>query len=452
MSDKILFVEDEPEMLQFLTRYFLRKGYRVTASASAEDAWTLLSETAYDLVVCDQAMGGLSGLDLLKMIRETDRDLPFIMITGAGTIESAVEAIKIGAFHYVTKPFKPGELAILASRAIEFGKLHRRLARIHADEDESERAVVIGKNRRILEIMQTIEKISGSDAPVLIQGETGTGKSVFARRIHDTSRRREGPFVTIDCGALPENLIESELFGHVKGAFTGAIRAKRGLLEEADGGTIFLDEIGEMTAATQIKLLRAIQELEIKPVGGNRSIAIDVRYVSATHKDLQQEVAEGRFREDLYYRMAVIPLYLPPLRERREDMILFVRNFVRELNRRHNKKVSKVDPLVLQAFMEAPWKGNIRELKNVLERAVLLAEGPVITIDGLTPAPSFAARDVADGNEKRPATLKKAVEAAERRTIRNALAAASGNRSKAAKILGIGRRTLYAKMEAYSIE
>ena len=287
----------------------------------------------------------------------------------------------------MTKPFKPGELAILADRAIEFGKLHRKLARIHADEGEAERSIVIGKNRRVIEMMQTIEKISKSDAPVLIQGETGTGKSVFARRIHESSRRRGGPFVTIDCGALPENLIESELFGHVKGAFTGAIRAKRGLLEEADGGTIFLDEIGEMTPATQIKLLRAIQELVIKPVGGNQSIAIDVRFVSATHKDLHHEVSLGSFREDLYYRLAVIPLFLPPLRERREDMILFVRNFVRELNRRHNKRVSKVDPFVLQAFMEAPWKGNIRELKNVLERAVLLADGPVITTDCLNPGP-----------------------------------------------------------------
>ncbi|AOY57542.1 sigma-54-dependent transcriptional regulator [Desulfococcus sp.] len=450
MGDRILFVEDEPEMLQFLARYFSRRGYAVTAAASGEEAWRLLSQTTYDLVVCDQALDGISGLDLLRMIRETDRDLPFIMITGAGTIETAVEAIKIGAFHYVTKPFKPGELAILASRAVEFGKLHRKLSRIHADEDEADRSIVIGNNRRILEMMQTIEKISGSDAPVLIQGETGTGKSVFARRIHETSRRRGRPFVTIDCGALPENLIESELFGHVKGAFTGAVRPKRGLLEEADGGTIFLDEIGEMTAATQTKLLRALQDLVIKPVGGNQIVAIDVRYISATNKDLHQEVAAGRFREDLYYRLAVIPLYLPPLRERREDIIPFVRNFVRELNRRYGKRVSKVDPLVLQSFMEAPWKGNIRELKNVLERSVLLAEGAAITADCLSPSP--AGRGVADRVPKHPVSLKTAVEAAERQTIRSALAAASGNRSKAAEILGIGRRTLYAKMAAYGIE
>jgi len=450
MGDRILFVEDEPEMLQFLARYFSRRGYAVTSAASGEEAWRLLSQTTYDLVVCDQALDGISGLDLLRMIRETDRDLPFIMITGAGTIATAVEAIKIGAFHYVTKPFKPGELAILASRAVEFGKLHRKLTRIHADKDEADRSIVIGNNRRILEMMQTIEKISDSDAPVLIQGETGTGKSVFARRIHETSRRRGRPFVTIDCGALPENLIESELFGHVKGAFTGAVRPKRGLLEEADGGTIFLDEIGEMTAATQTKLLRAIQDLVIKPVGGNQSVAIDVRYISATNKDLHQEVAAGRFREDLYYRVAVIPLYLPPLRERREDIIPFVRNFVRELNRRYGKRVSKVDPLVLQSFMEAPWKGNIRELKNVLERAVLLAEGSAVTVDCLSP--SHVGGGVADRVPKQPVSLKTAVEAAERQTIRSALAAASGNRSKAAEILGIGRRTLYAKMAAYGIE
>ena len=447
MGDRILFVEDEPEMRRFLARYFSRRGYAAAAAASGEEAWDLLSQTAYDLVVCDQALGGLSGLDLLRMIRETDRDLPFIMITGAGTIETAVEAIKIGAFHYVTKPFKPGELAILVRRAVEFGKLHRKLARIHADEEWGDRAIVVGKNQRVREILQTIEKISASDAPVLIQGETGTGKTVFARRIHETSRRREGPFVTIDCGALPENLIESELFGHVKGAFTGAVRAKRGLLEEADGGTIFLDEIGEMSPATQTKLLRAIQELIIKPVGGTRSTAIDVRYISATHRDLPAAVEAGRFREDLYYRLAVIPLFLPPLRERREDIIPFVRTFVRELNRQHNRRVSKVDPVVLQAFMEAPWKGNIRELKNVLERAVLLAEGPAITAECLSPAPSFQGHKA----QQHPLTLKQAVEAAERQVIRSALAAAEGNRSRAAEILGIGRRTLYAKMAAYNI-
>ena len=452
METRLLIVEDEPEMLLFLKRFFLRKGYSVTAVASAEAAWNALTETEYDLAISDLVLEGMSGMDLLKKIRAIDKVLPFIIITWAGTIESAVEAIKMGAFHYVTKPFKRQDLEIMVRRAVEFGMMHRRLDRLdEKEEDARGNLLIIGESRQMRKVIGIIEKVSASDTSVLIQGATGTGKTMLARHIHSLSDRSDGPFVTIDCGALPESLLESELFGHVKGAFTGAIRAKRGLLEEAHGGTVFLDEIGELPPQTQVKLLRAIQELEIRPVGGNHPIKIDVRFLSATNRDLKKEVDSGGFREDLYYRLSLIPLHLPALRERREDLLLFVGQFVREFNQRHNKDVTKLSPTVLRKIMELPWKGNIRELKNVIERAVLLSNGSLIDSE------CFGAggmdKDVTDeDNSSEPVLLKKAVEEAEKNAIRRALQLAKGNRSKAAVFLGIGRRTLYDKLAYYHME
>jgi DNA-binding NtrC family response regulator len=454
---RLLIVEDEPEMLLFLKRFFQRKGYTVTAVASAEDAWAALSETEYDLVISDLVLEKMSGMELLKKTRAIDRDLPFIIITGAGTIESAVEAIKIGAFHYVTKPFQRRELEITVQRALEFGRMNRRISKLNETAGTENNLFIIGKTRQMNKIVGIIEKIADSDTPVLIQGETGTGKTMIARHIHALSRRGEGPFVTIDCGAIMPGLLESELFGHVKGAFTGAIRAKRGLLEEACGGTVFLDEIGELPLQTQVKLLRAIQEKEIRPVGGNQVIHIDVRYISATNRDLKEEVKAGRFREDLYYRLSLIPLYLPPLRERREDLLQFTAQFVREFNRRHNKQVTQLSPTVLQTIMNQPWKGNIRELKNVIERAVLLSDGPVIDSECLGAGgmdPHILSADTGNGIDAaaEPLLLKKTVEEAEKAAIRRALRLAEGNRSKAALFLGIGRRTLYDKLAYYRID
>lgn len=451
METRLLIVEDEPEMLSFLRRFFVRKGYAVTAVASGEEAWSALSETEYDLVISDLALGGMSGIELLKKIRAIDADLPFIIITGAGTIESAVEAIKIGAFHYVTKPFKRQELEVIAKRAVEFGMMHRRITKLDDAEENQDNLLIIGDSLKMKKIIGIIDKISEADTSVLLQGETGTGKTMLAKHIHSLSRRGDGPFVTIDCGALPENLLESELFGHVKGAFTGAIRAKRGLLEEGHGGTVFLDEIGEMQPQTQAKLLRALQEFEIRPVGGNQPIKIDVRIISATNRDLKKEVAHGGFREDLYYRLSLIPLQLPALRERREDILQFVGQFVREFNKRHNKTVTKLSIRVLRKIMNLPWRGNIRELKNVIERAVLLSDETVIDSE------CFGASGMDDniqeeGGHSEPVLLKKAVEEAEKIAIRRALRLADGNRSKASVFLGIGRRTLYDKLTYYKMD
>ncbi len=316
-------------------------------------------------------------------------------------------------------------------------------------EGKDSESMVVGHNSAIQQIMNTIDKVSGSDVSILIQGETGTGKTLFAKGIHKMSDRKDRPFYTIDCGALAEHLLESELFGHVKGAFTGAICAKRGLLEEAQGGTIFLDEIGELTPSTQVKLLRAIQEKEIKPVGGNKPISIDVRFLSATSRNLDKGVESGQFRKDLYYRLAVIPLRLPPLRERREDIMLFVDYFIRKFNTRYNKKITEVSPGAVQLLMDSPWKGNIRELENVIERAVLLTDDQIITIHSLYS--HVQAFDNVNSPTNQTMSLKKIVERAEIQAIRNALITADGNRSKAAQILEIGRRTLYDKIDAYNI-
>ncbi|MBN2059553.1 MAG: sigma-54-dependent Fis family transcriptional regulator [Deltaproteobacteria bacterium] len=449
MKPKILIIDDEPEFLHVLKSYFSFEGYEVFTAGSAEEGLKLIGQTFFDAVVTDMAMpGGKSGLDLLREIRQTDGILPVIIMTGVGTIESAVEAIQIGAFHYVTKPFNTQELEIMVRRATESGRMHRRLAQADSNGN-AESGLITGHNRQIQDILQVIDKVADSDAPVLLLGETGTGKSMFARRIHDKSMRRQRPFLTIDCAALAETLLESELFGHVKGSFTGAVTAKRGLLEEAQGGTVFLDEIGEIPPGTQVKLLRTIQEKEIKPVGGNRQVDINVRFVSATSRNLDEEIDQGRFREDLFFRLAVIPLCLPPLRERREDLPQFIAHFVKVYNKRYKKNVSRIEPSVMQMLTSSFWKGNIRELENTIERSVLLADGETITRELV----GFQAPESTDSERHyHSLSLKEVVEEAEKMAIQQVLAETEGNRTAAAKRLGIGRRTLYDKMAAYSLE
>lgn len=452
MPEKILVVEDEPEMLQFLSKFLTRKGYQVYSAECGEVGWRAIEETMFDLVISDMVMDDLSGLELLERVRATDSTLPFIIITGAGTIETAVEAIKLGAFHYITKPFKIREVEILTKRALEYGKLHRKLDNLRLQEEDFQLPqMVTGPSKSIQELMRRVEKVSDSDASILIQGETGTGKALLARKIHQNSSRRDRPFLTIDCAAITETLLESELFGHVKGAFTGAISAKRGLLEEAQGGTIFLDEIAEIRSPTQVKLLRAIQEKEIRPVGGNRTVQIDVRFISATSRNVKAELKQGTFREELYYRLAVVPLYLPPLRERQEDLPLLIDHFVKKSCKMYKKKISHIDPKVLQMVYDWPWKGNIRELANILERGVLLAEDEAITIDCIfTDAVRHSDSNAFEGTG--PLPLRQVVEDAERKAITQTLKAANNNRSRAAQLLGISRRALYDKIAAYDLK
>ncbi len=448
MINKLLVVDDEPDFLQVLESYFSFGNYQVHTAASGEEALGLLSETAFDAVITDMAMEDISGLDLLKTIKQTDANLPVIIMTGAGTIESAVEAIQFGAFHYVTKPFNPHDLDNLVHRAIESANMQRRLAENDCLEKE-QCSLVMGTSRGMRDVLQTVQKVADSEVPILILGETGTGKSMLAKHIHQISDRADKDFMTIDCASLAENLLESELFGHVKGAFTGAVAAKRGLLEEAQSGTVFLDEIGELSPSTQVKLLRAVQEREIRPVGGNKTIKIDVRFLSATSRNLESEIEDGRFREDLYFRLAVIPLSMPPLRERKEDILIFVHHFVEMFNKRYKKKVSRIDPTVTHLLLASSWKGNIRELENTIERAVLLADSDVITADNLSLSHQAQRSQIEAAG---PVALKKVVEEAEKMAIAQVLQEVEGNRTAAARRLGIGRRTLYDKLSAYGLE
>lgn len=451
MPEKILLVDDEVELLSVLKRGLSRQGYTVHTTSSGEEAWHAFSETVYDLIISDLAMDEMDGLDLLKKIKAVDANLPFIIMTGAGSINTAIEAIKFGAYHYITKPFDTQELGNLSKRAIEYGQLHRKIESDTEEECAENGTLIIGNNPVIQQMVNTLRKVADSEASILIQGETGTGKSLFAEYTHKMSNRSEKPFFTIDCGTLSEHLLESELFGHVTGAFTGAVRAKRGLLEEAQGGTIFLDEIGELPPTTQVKLLRAIQEKEIKPVGGNTPVNIDVRFLAATSRDLEKEVENGQFRKDLYYRLAVIPLRIPPLRERREDITTFVDLLVRKFSKAYHKSIKGLSPAAMQIILESPWKGNVRELENVLERAVLLTDGETIDQETLGTQLNGGVSGSKNGTGQ-VSSLKKAVERAEITVIKQALQITEGNRSKAAQLLDIGRRTLYDKLTSYNLE
>lgn len=453
MKTDILIIDDEPEWLETLGVLFGLQGWNVRAEFSGAKGLRALEEQEFDLVLCDLAMPGLSGVDLLKRLRADGNKVPFIVMTGVGTIKSAVEAMQFGAYNYITKPFDADELELLAQRAVEYGRLNRRIEAAARRVEAGTVAPIMGAGKAMEDVLSTVGKIADSLAPVLIQGETGTGKSLLARHIHALSERREQPFLTIDCGALPENLLESELFGHVRGAFTGAVNARRGLVQEAESGTVFLDEIGEMSPGMQAKLLRVLQEHEIRPVGSNKVIPVDVRFMSATHRDLAADVERGVFREDLYYRLAVVPVHLPPLRERREDIMMFAGHFVQKYNARYGKAITAVSPASLQMLAEQPWKGNIRELENVVERAVLLTEGEVITPGclGLHPSAPAAPAAAEPVSHEEGLSLQEAVRHAERRAIIRTLALVDGNKTKTAALLGISRRTLYDKLEEYGL-
>ena len=450
---QILVVDDDPEWHEILTLLFSRKGWKTETALSGEKALARLALGGIDVVVCDLSMPGLNGLDVLRRVRAMNASLPFIMMTGVGTIESAVEAVQLGAYSYLTKPVNNAELASLVQRSAEHARLHSQL-----QERPRERLTSVSmvyNSPSMKQVLKTIGKVASTSVPILITGETGTGKSRLAEYIHRASSFRDRPFLTIDCAALPESLLESELFGHVKGAFTGAVNSRRGLLEEAQGGTVFLDEIGELSSSTQAKLLRAIQEHEIRPVGSNKSVSIDVRFIAATHRRLEEDVKTGRFREDLFYRLSVIPLYLPPLRERREDLAALIGFFINRFNERYGRNVTQISPAAINILYNQPWKGNIRELENVLERAFLLTEGDRLmpeSLGTLVDSGSFSLSPSSEAaSPETPLSLSDAVRNAEIQALQQALALCNGNKTQAAELLGIGRRTLYDKLEQFGL-
>jgi two-component system response regulator AtoC len=446
---RILIVDDEPSIRRVLSAHLQRAGYRVDAAQHGAEAIQLLEARPYQLLVTDLQMPELDGLALLAWCRAELPALPVIIITAYGTVGSAVEALKLGAHDYISKPFDLTELRNVIGKALAHGQ--RPPAALCADAQG--RFAIIGRTPGMQRIYTLIDKVAASPSTVLVQGESGTGKELVARALHDQSARADGPFIQVNCGAIPENLFESELFGHEKGAFTGAVSAKPGRFELAHGGTLFLDEISELPKDMQVKLLRVLQELRFERVGGLRSIEVDVRVVAATNKTLRDEVSAGRFRQDLFYRLEVVPITIPPLRERADDIPLLVQHFLDKYNRRLGRSVASISPDALDQLASWRWPGNVRELENVMERAVLLADGDALKASDLhgVGAGSEPPSPTEDERLDLKAWVRLHTARLERSRIQRALDQAEGNVTRAAKVLGISRKSLQTKMKAYGL-
>ncbi|MCX7775452.1 MAG: sigma-54 dependent transcriptional regulator [Spirochaetaceae bacterium] len=447
MKSSLLVVDDEKNIREGLAQLFSLEGYEVRTAQDGMEAKTIIDTEDVDVVITDYKMGRMSGLDLLQHVVTTHPGLPVIILTAHGTVDKAVEAMRQGAFDFVAKPPNMDHLVNLVRRALETRELYRTNQELRAEvETMRARSYIIGKSPAMKRIFDLVRKVAPTRASVLITGESGVGKELIADAIHNLSPRRDKPFVKVHCAALAESLLESELFGHEKGAFTGAASRKRGRFEMADGGSLFLDEIGEINQNVQIKILRVLQERKFERVGGEQTIEVDVRLITATNRDLKKEITEGRFREDLYYRLNVVNIHVPPLRERREDIPLLAMAFLKEFAEENGKQIEGFDPRARQALFAYSWPGNVRELRNCIESAVVMASGRLITLDDLPPGPrsSSEARSISI-----PAFAS--LEEAERIIIAETLALVGGNKSKAAEILKIGRKTLYQKIEQYGI-
>ena len=449
---RIMIIDDEPAMVDVISTIARERGHEPIPFNSGQRALESLGTVAPELVICDMKMEKVGGFEVLKECREILPQTPFIMITAYKSVETAVEALKAGAFDYIVKPFKVDELLHTMQRALEYTNDKREirdLRRIVKDKYKPQN--IIGTSPRMQEIYNLIAKIADTDSTILIQGESGTGKELVARALHFNSSREHQPFVAINCSALPENLLESELFGHKKGAFTGAVQDKIGLFEEAQGGTIFLDEVNSMAQALQTKLLRVLQERQIRRVGETKSMPINVRVLAATNESLLDKTREGNFREDLYYRLAVIPIEMPALRERLEDIPLLVNHFVQKNADHTGAEPKKVDPKSLEVLARYRWPGNVRELENAIERACALCEEGIIRSSDLPP---HVVRSAANfGSEDKPSglpigqTLDEYIREQERRYIEETIKHNGTSREKAAKMLGISMATLYRKLE-----
>jgi DNA-binding NtrC family response regulator len=448
----VLLVDDEPKILTALTSALRDEAHEVVATGSPREALRLLGERPFDVLIADNLMPGMSGLELIREVASAvgvgDRP-QILMMTAHATVESAIEAMKLGALDYLQKPFDIDEFLVVVSRAVEHQRLRTHRDYLITERDEFfDHYGIVGRSRLIQEVVRTARLVAHSRSTVLITGETGTGKELVARAIHNWSAQREMPLVRVNCAALPEALIESELFGHVKGAFTGAVAAKKGRFALADGGTLFLDEIGIVALSVQAKLLRVLQEREFEPLGSERTLRVDVRVIAATNRDLRQLVQEDRFLEDLYYRLNVIPIALPPLRDRREDIPALVGHFVRRHAARAGKPVDGVSADAMATLSEADWPGNVRELENALERAVVLSLDRVIHARDV----QFvgAARD--DQRGLPSPNLKQNLEWTERETVRRALDTAAGVKKDAAEAMGISQRALSYYLAKHRLE
>ena len=448
----ILLVDDEEKILKTLGRALREERHEVIATSNAEDARRLLAERNFDVLLVDNVMPKVTGLELIRDYTATAAEgerAQILMMTAHATVESAIEAMKLGALDYLQKPFEIDELLVVVQRALEHQRLKSEYSYLRSERDEQfDHYGIIGRSRAIQDIIERCERVADTKSTVLITGETGTGKELVARAIHDRSPQRAMPLIKVNCAAIPESLLESELFGHTRGAFTGANAAKKGKFALADGGSIFLDEIGTMSQTLQAKLLRVLQEREFEPLGAERTEKVDLRVIAATNRDLRQMVTEGKFQEDLFYRLNVIPISLPPLRERRDDIALLVDHFVRKHAQRTGRRIERVDEGVLTALQQYDWPGNVRELENTIERAVVLSNGPVITARTIS-----VLGTVAPQNSGLPSLrLRSNIEWTEKETIRRALESARGIKKDAAELMGISQRALSYYLAKYRID
>lgn len=447
--DRILLIEDDAWMAQAMLALVESWGFRAERAASAEEGQALLEAGSFDLVLTDVRLPGASGFDVLRQVRERWPKIPVILITAHGDVPGAVAAIKQGAFDYVIKPVDADAFEVTVRRALEHGRLLRenQFLRRELAGTSNLGQRMIGRSARMREVFEVLDRVAATDSTVLLASETGTGKELAAQTIHLRSKRAAGPFVTCNCAAFSPTLLESELFGHEKGAFTGALSLRRGRFEEADGGTIFLDEIGETSREFQAKLLRVLQEREVERVGSSRKLHVDVRVIASTNRDLEKEVAEGRFRQDLYYRLRVVPVVLPPLRERGEDILELARHFIQTFCRSYDRPVMELEPAAVTRLLQHAWPGNVRELKHAVERAVLLARGPVLTADDF----DLQARPPGPGPGGDRLLLQDRVDDATRRFVLEALDRTGGEKKKAAELLGIDRVTLHRILRRLNI-
>jgi DNA-binding NtrC family response regulator len=455
---QILLIDDESHNREALTLLLSHAGYQVQSAASGEEALKILQETPFEIVITDLFLPGVSGIDILKRVKEDSPYTNVILITGNASAETAVEAMKEGAFDYITKPLNFEKLKILVAKALEKSRLvaeNLYLRQQLRGKYKFDR--IIGNSPAMQQVFSRMEKIVHTDSTILILGESGTGKELVAKAIHFNGPRREKPFIAINCGAIPADLLESELFGHARGSFTGAVADKPGKFEAANGGTIFLDEIGTMPMHLQMKLLRVLQEHEVERVGTSKKIKLNVRVISATNANIEDEVKRGAFREDLYYRLNVIPILLPPLRERREDIALLARHFLLKSCKEMNRPLMSISPAAMQALEAYDWPGNVREMENVIERSVALTDGEIIErsdlpagiggIDDETVPGLLCPRVTEDGVD-----MVHTIEAIERRMIAEALELSDGVKARAANLLGINRTTLVEKIKRHALE
>jgi two-component system response regulator HydG len=445
----ILVIDDEQSILETLRILLKNEGFDVTTAQGGKAGIEQLRDAAPDIILTDVKMPGVTGIDILQASKEQDPETPVILMTAHTSLQTAIQAVNEGAFYYIQKPFSNDDMVAICRRAAEHRRLRAENKQLKQEIRRRERSGLVkplGKAKVFLEVMKLAEQVAPTESTVLIQGESGTGKEVIARYIHELSARSEGAFFSINCGALPESLLESELFGHVKGSFTGAVRDKQGLFTAARGGTFFLDEIGEMSPATQVKLLRVLQEREAIPVGGTEPIPVDVRIVAATNRDLEDDIRRGRFRTDLYYRLNVIAIHLPPLRDRKDDIPMFIDASLKRIAKEHGDEPKQLSPEAAEAILAYDWPGNVRELENALERAVVLTRGGLIDPAAI-PAKVTERRAeplVAERSHPNPP-----LDVIEQAYILWVLQSEGGNKTRAAEVLGIDPSTLYRKLSRY---